>query len=78
MTSFSARAYIIVHGIYLRSNKKRQHHDGVLCLALSQGSDSGETPLFVGFSDLGIVVGLLWSPYEGYTRMVFGNRLLRR
>ena len=50
---YSARAYNIVPGIYLRNNKMRQEDDGVLSSPLSQGSDRDETPLFVGFSHLG-------------------------
>ena len=56
--------------IYWRNNKKRQQENGVFCLASSQGSDSGETPLFVGFSNLGNIVGQLKSPYEGYTHFL--------
>ena len=44
---------------YWRNNKKRQQENGVFCLAPSQGSDSGETPLFVGFSNVGNIVGQL-------------------
>ena len=43
--------------IFAEQFKKRQQENGVLGLAPSQGSDSGETPHFVGFSNLGNIVG---------------------
>ena len=49
----------------------RQQDDGVLSSQLSQGSDSGETPLFVGFSHLGNMVDLHWSPHGVYTHFLW-------
>ena len=67
----SARAYIIVPGIYLRNNIMRQQDDGVLSSSLSQGSDNGETPLVFAFSHLGNIVEQHWSPYGGvYTHFL--------
>ena len=43
----------------LAEQYKEATRKGVFCLAPSQGSDSGETPLFVGFSNLGNIVGQL-------------------
>ena len=57
--SFSYIVPGMYYRIYWRNNKKRQQENGVFCLAPSQGSDSGETPLFVGFSNLGNIVGQL-------------------
>ena len=59
---YSARAYIIVYicGAIKCGNKMMAY------CPLSQGSDSGETPLFVGFSHLGNIVEQRWSPYEVY------------
>ena len=66
---YSARAHIIVD--ILRNNKVRQQDDGVLSSPISQGSDSGETPLFVGFSHLGSIVEQHWSPYGVYTHFLW-------
>ena len=49
----------------------QQQDDGVLSSLLSQGSDSGETPLFVGFSHLGSIVEQHWSPYGVYTHFLW-------
>ena len=49
----------------------RQQDDGVLSSLLSQGSDSGETPLFVGFSHLGNIVEQHRSPYGVYTHFLW-------
>ena len=49
----------------------RQQDDGVLSSPVSQGSDSGETPLFVGFSDLGNIVEQHWSQYGVYTHFLW-------
>ena len=51
----------------------RQQDDGVLSSPLSQGSDSGETPLFVGFSHLGNmpVVEQHWYPHRVYTHFLW-------
>ena len=57
--------------IYLRNNKIRQQDDGVLSSPLSQGSDRGETPLFVEFSYLGNIVEQQWSPYRVYTHFLW-------
>ena len=51
----------------------RQQDDGALTSPLSsQGSDNGETPLFVGFSHqmLGNIVEQQWSPYGVYTHFL--------
>ena len=74
-TYYAVSFSYIVPGMYYRicwrNNKKRQQENGVFRLAPSQGSDSGETPLFVGFSNLGNIVGQLQSPYEGYTHFLW-------
>ncbi len=57
--------------IYLRNNKRANQDNGVLCLASSQGSDDDETPLFVGFFNLGEHSGQLYAPYEGYTHFLW-------
>ena len=49
----------------------RQQDDGVLSSPLSQGSDRGETPLFVGFSHLGNIVEQNWSPYGVCTHFLW-------
>ena len=46
----------IYYRIYLGNNKMRHQVDGILSSPLSQGSDSGETPFFVGFSHLRNIV----------------------
>ena len=49
----------------------RQQDDGVLSSPLPQGSDSGETPLFVEFSHLENIVEQPWSPHEVYTHFLW-------
>ena len=75
--SFSYICQIMYYRIYLRNNKKRQQENGVLCLAPSQGSDSGEAPLFVGFSNLGNIVDNFGLHTRG-TPIFFGAMLLIR
>ena len=49
----------------------RQQDDGVLSSPVSQGSDRGETPLFVGCSHLGNIVELCRSPCGVYTHFLW-------
>ena len=63
--------YYRTPSIYLRNNKMRQQDDGVLSSPVSQGSDSGETPLFVRFSHIGNIVEQHWSPYGVYKHFLW-------
>ena len=65
----NARVYIFV---YIGGTVKCGKNMMACCLRhYIQGSDSGETPLFVGFSHLGNIVEQHWSPYGVYTHFLW-------